>query len=535
MAQIIDIRRVEVGPRSLTARVRVTTTAPLFTSEDLPGTARVYRLMPHIIEHACLGDASETFKDVMGDTEIAHLLEHVTVELLAQSDIAGDISCGRTYEVEGERRTYDVEIDCPDDVLVAGALSSAVWILQWAYSGGTDPEPDVEATVQGLVGLVETLPEPEDKAPSVVEYVISEEEAEQLIAEHGIFDNEPLEEYEGAEKLDEPHGAEPEGPLTSDGVKESPEARQASQDVPAPHVNPQVVPDVPEEEKPNPDELDPFDQPIPVEEEEIPDADFETVEEDEIPEAEFEQVDEAEAEPEPAPKRVIDERLVDEMMAELPHMRAGYAEPAPAYGRAEAEPEADSEAQDAAEEAHEVAADEAATTEPEAAEEPAEQAVEDLPESEADAESEAEEVAPAEEPLAAAADEAEQLAEEEEPTATEPVAEADDAPEAEYVAPGAPKLDEILHPAETFEVEVEVEVEAEPAPAAEPASDEIVDAAYEPVLDDEADDEDAAPEADDAAADPDGASERHVPEGLSWSTASSSGEWGSIPEPRFVR
>ena len=201
MAQLIDIRRVEVGPKTLTARVRVSLSAPLYTSEDLEGTTRVYRLLPHIIEHVCLGDGGETFKDVMGDTELAHLLEHVTVEILAQSDIAGDITCGRTFEVEDERRTYDIEFPCLDDALVIGALSSAVWILQWAYTGGGEPAPDVEATVRGLVDLVEGLPYPGDPAPSVVEYVVEGDEARAILAE--------LE--EGAQDADEePKDAEPE-------------------------------------------------------------------------------------------------------------------------------------------------------------------------------------------------------------------------------------------------------------------------------------------------------------------------------------
>ena len=183
MTQIIDIRRVEIAPKSLTARVRIAMGAPLMTSEDLEGTTRVYRLLPEIVNHVCLGDVSETFKDVMGDTEVAHLLEHVTVELLAQTNLAGDVTCGRTYAVEDERRTYDVEFPCPDDVLVAGALSSAVWILQWAYTGGGEPEPDVAATVQGLAALVQSLPEPAAPAPAKREYVVVGKEAEALVAE----------------------------------------------------------------------------------------------------------------------------------------------------------------------------------------------------------------------------------------------------------------------------------------------------------------------------------------------------------------
>lgn len=188
MTQLIDIRRVEVGPRFLTARVRVAMGAPLMTSEDLEGTTRVYRLLPHIVEHVCLGDGGETFRDVMGDTEVAHLLEHVTVELLAQTDVAGDVTVGRTHEVEGELRTYDIEFPCPDDALVVGALSSAVWILQWAYTGGAEPEPNIDATVRGLVDLVDSLLDPEPNPGITDEYVVEGDEARAILEELGMIE-----------------------------------------------------------------------------------------------------------------------------------------------------------------------------------------------------------------------------------------------------------------------------------------------------------------------------------------------------------
>ena len=86
----------------------------------------------------------------------------MTVELLARTNIAGDISTGRTVQT-GER-SFEVELSCPDDVLVAGALSSAVWIMQWAYSGGGDPKPDVDAIASGLVDLVASVSEQEPAA-----------------------------------------------------------------------------------------------------------------------------------------------------------------------------------------------------------------------------------------------------------------------------------------------------------------------------------------------------------------------------------
>lgn len=161
MAQLFDIKKVTVGPKNLEAIVGLAANAPVMTSEDLEGTTRVWQVMPELRDHVCLGDESGVFGDVMGDTELAHLLEHVTVELLARTDVAGDIACGQTSEV-GER-TYKIVLRCVDDVLVVGALSSAAWIMQWAFSGGGEPVPDVDAIAKGLVELVGSLPAVEEK------------------------------------------------------------------------------------------------------------------------------------------------------------------------------------------------------------------------------------------------------------------------------------------------------------------------------------------------------------------------------------
>ena len=160
MAQLIEIIRVVVGTEYLTATVHVSQEAPLMTSEDLEGTTRVYNLLPTIIDHACVGDAGSIFKDCMGHTELAHLMEHVTVELLARTNITDEVITGRTWPETAYDRTYSIELPCVDDVLVAGALSSAAWIIDWAFTGGAGPVPDVDATVGGLVQLVQSLPEP---------------------------------------------------------------------------------------------------------------------------------------------------------------------------------------------------------------------------------------------------------------------------------------------------------------------------------------------------------------------------------------
>lgn len=193
MAQLFDIKKVVVGPKNLEATVELAANAPLMTSEDLEGTTRVWQVMPELRDHVCLGDESGVFGDVMGNTELAHLLEHVTVELLARTDIAGDIACGQTTEV-GER-TYKITLKCVDDVLVVGALSSAAWLMQWAFSGGGDPRPDADAIAKGLVALVGSLP-PVEKKPEVAVRAPEPEDGE--IVPEAAAGDEPVSVTEGA-------------------------------------------------------------------------------------------------------------------------------------------------------------------------------------------------------------------------------------------------------------------------------------------------------------------------------------------------
>ncbi len=157
---LVRIERVEIGPKKFVAHVRIASGGPLNTDDDPEATNRILALFPELNDHLCTGDASPKFSEVIRSTEIAHLLEHVTIELLARSGLAGDISSGRTKADAQGDRSFTIEFACPDDVLVAACLSSAAWVLDWAYAGGEDPSPDVEGIVSGLIGLITSLGDP---------------------------------------------------------------------------------------------------------------------------------------------------------------------------------------------------------------------------------------------------------------------------------------------------------------------------------------------------------------------------------------
>lgn len=188
MAQLISIKKVVVGPKNLTATVEFSAKAPRLTSENAEATKRVLELLPGLSNHLCLGDADARFGLVAKDTEVAHLLEHVTVELLALTNLAGDVASGKTSLLDSRRGLYEIILACPDDVLVAASLSSAVWLLNWAYGNQEDADPDINAIVSGLVALIQSLDgekddeladsaEPEADAAPQVESVEAEDYA----------------------------------------------------------------------------------------------------------------------------------------------------------------------------------------------------------------------------------------------------------------------------------------------------------------------------------------------------------------------
>ena len=264
MAQLFDIKKVTVGPKNLEAIVELAANAPVMTSEDLEGTTRVWQVMPELRDHVCLGDESGTFGDVMGDTELAHLLEHVTVELLARTDVAGDIACGQTSEM-GER-TYKIVLKCIDDVLVVGALSSAAWIMQWAFSGGGEPVPDVDAIAKGLVELVGSLPEVEEKdepqEPAIEPEPVEEQEAPSEVAAEGeIPEPEPAAPVIDEAEVDAIMAAEPPAvpevePEPVEAVEPEPEPEPEVAEEPEPVAeDPEPAEEVAEEPAPEPEEV----------------------------------------------------------------------------------------------------------------------------------------------------------------------------------------------------------------------------------------------------------------------------------------
>ena len=119
---------------------------------DLP--VRAIALMPGLRGHRCDNGAGLTFAQELADTEVAHLLEHVAVELMALAGSPDTLAGQTTWDFHRDGRgVFHVLIDYDDDLVAMGALTEAVPIVGWLCGPGEDAHeapPDVRTTVARL-------------------------------------------------------------------------------------------------------------------------------------------------------------------------------------------------------------------------------------------------------------------------------------------------------------------------------------------------------------------------------------------------
>ena len=155
---MFDLKKVVVGPKTLSYLVEVEEKYPLYTSDDIESTNRVYQLIPEIADHVCVNENGKSFQDCMGHTETAHLLEHVTIELLARTArVSKAFGITKKSDEDPSGRSFETSLNCEDDTLTMAALSSAIWLMNWAFSGGRGATPNVEATTRGLSDLIDRI------------------------------------------------------------------------------------------------------------------------------------------------------------------------------------------------------------------------------------------------------------------------------------------------------------------------------------------------------------------------------------------
>lgn len=143
----LTIAKVTVFSDRLEALVRVEGAMRTSAYDGL--CEAITETFPALVSHRCDNDESRGMSEELADTELAHLAEHVALELMRRAGIRGPLRGDTSWDFERDGAgVFHVILDCPDDALCVGALSAAVRIVDELVRGVRPPS--VDATVEGL-------------------------------------------------------------------------------------------------------------------------------------------------------------------------------------------------------------------------------------------------------------------------------------------------------------------------------------------------------------------------------------------------
>lgn len=144
------IESVEVGEGRLEALVRVEE-GSMRTSMAAPGLpVRARTLLPGLARHTCENEAGKSFLVELHDTETAHLLEHVTCELMALAGSPRSLRGETSWDFARDGRgVFRVRLQFDSDLVALGALKEAVSVVEWLFTD-EGAAPDVGAAAERL-------------------------------------------------------------------------------------------------------------------------------------------------------------------------------------------------------------------------------------------------------------------------------------------------------------------------------------------------------------------------------------------------
>jgi hypothetical protein len=144
--RLVELDRVRDVEGAVCARVVFAPGEPLRTSEVAGLAAAAVAALPGLRGHRCDNGAGLTFADELTDTELAHLIEHAALELMAMTG-SSPLLRGETswdFGVDG-RGVFLVRIECEDAPLAIGALESATALVRALTHGEVAPNMEAEA------------------------------------------------------------------------------------------------------------------------------------------------------------------------------------------------------------------------------------------------------------------------------------------------------------------------------------------------------------------------------------------------------
>ena len=125
--------------------MRVTDPAFMRTSVVPDLVPAALALMPGLKRHRCECGSAHGIEAELADTETPHLLEHVTLELMALAGSSRALSGRTTWDFDRDGQgVFRVALRYDDDLVALGALKEGVGVTRALLYGET---PDVDACV----------------------------------------------------------------------------------------------------------------------------------------------------------------------------------------------------------------------------------------------------------------------------------------------------------------------------------------------------------------------------------------------------
>jgi hypothetical protein len=128
--EALAVDLITVGADRITARVRVVPGCALRTSAFPGVAAEVLALMPDLVRHRCECGSAHGIAAELVDTELPHLLEHVTLELMARAGSPRSLRGETTWDFAADGRgVFRVALEYDDDLVALAALREGAAII----------------------------------------------------------------------------------------------------------------------------------------------------------------------------------------------------------------------------------------------------------------------------------------------------------------------------------------------------------------------------------------------------------------------
>lgn len=154
----IEIRRMRVRSGALDLEVGLA----LDTLHVDAGQAeRILGLLPNLARHVCVnGRSGGCFGDEIVGTELAHLLEHVIIELQGKAspqarELGGHTSWLEELSVTAPRgyALMRTTVSFANDFVALGAMNCALEIIDWSLDPDSREAPDVDGMIALLAAM----------------------------------------------------------------------------------------------------------------------------------------------------------------------------------------------------------------------------------------------------------------------------------------------------------------------------------------------------------------------------------------------